>query len=69
MKYFVDKQTRREGWEGRYRTYIDHLEKMNYFPDLEKYYRKEKLRALRNMKPARLAAENSHRVLYAGPPL
>lgn len=40
MKYFVDRQTRREGWEGRYRAYIRRLEKMNYFPDLEKYYRK-----------------------------
>jgi len=38
MKYFVDKGTRRDGWEGRYRRYIRRLEKMNYFPDLEKYY-------------------------------
>lgn len=40
MKYFVEKRTRREGWEGRYRRYIQRLENMNYFPDLEKYYRK-----------------------------
>lgn len=40
MKYFIDRQTRREGWEGRYRRYIQCLEGMNYFPDLEKYYRK-----------------------------
>ncbi|MEN6465086.1 MAG: radical SAM protein, partial [Syntrophaceae bacterium] len=38
MKYFVDKGTRRDGWEGRYRRYIRRLEKMNYFPDLEQYY-------------------------------
>jgi hypothetical protein len=37
MKYFVERQTRRIGWEGRYQRYIDRLEKMNHFPDLEKF--------------------------------
>ncbi len=37
MKYFVDRQTRRIGWEGRYRQYLDHLEAMNRFDDLEEF--------------------------------
>ncbi len=37
MKYFVDRQTRRIGWEGRYRRYLSHLEAMNRFDDLEKF--------------------------------
>lgn len=37
MKYFVDGQTRRIGWEGRYRGYLNHLEAMNRFPDLGRY--------------------------------
>jgi hypothetical protein len=41
MKFFIDNQMRREGWEGRYSRYIQRLERMNYFPDLEKYYRKD----------------------------
>ncbi len=35
LKYFVDRQTRRIGWEGRYRRYLEHLEEMNRFDDLE----------------------------------
>jgi hypothetical protein len=37
MKYFVERQIRGIGWEGRYRRYIDRLERMNHFPDLEKF--------------------------------
>ncbi|MHB8771799.1 MAG: B12-binding domain-containing radical SAM protein [Syntrophales bacterium] len=37
MKYFVDGQTRRIGWEGRYQQYLRHLEAMNRFDDLEGY--------------------------------
>ncbi len=37
MKYFVERQTRRIGWEGRYQRYIDRLERMNHFQDLEKF--------------------------------
>ena len=37
MKYFVDRQTRKIGWEGQYQRYLDRLEMMNRFPDLERF--------------------------------
>jgi radical SAM superfamily enzyme YgiQ (UPF0313 family) len=40
MRFFVERRTRREGWENRYRRYIRRLERINHFPDLEKYYRR-----------------------------
>ena len=37
MKYFADRQTRKIGWEGQYQRYLDRLERMNRFPDLERF--------------------------------
>ena len=37
MKYFVDRQTSKIGWEGQYQRYLDRLEMMNRFPDLERF--------------------------------
>jgi anaerobic magnesium-protoporphyrin IX monomethyl ester cyclase len=37
MKYFTDRQTRKIGWEGQYQRYLDRLEMMNRFPDLERF--------------------------------
>jgi radical SAM superfamily enzyme YgiQ (UPF0313 family) len=37
LKYFVDRQTRRIGWEGQYQRYLQRLERMNRFPDLERF--------------------------------
>ncbi|MCE5265439.1 MAG: B12-binding domain-containing radical SAM protein [Deltaproteobacteria bacterium] len=36
MKFFVERQTRRIGWEVRYRRYLDRLERMNRFRGLER---------------------------------
>ncbi len=37
LKYFVDRQTRRIGWEGQYQRYLHRLEMMNRFPALERF--------------------------------
>lgn len=37
MKYFVDRQIRRIGWEKLYEKYLTRLEMMNSFPDLERF--------------------------------
>jgi anaerobic magnesium-protoporphyrin IX monomethyl ester cyclase len=37
MKFFVDRQIRKVGWEGRYQKYIHRLERMNRFPDLKRF--------------------------------
>ncbi|MDD5722781.1 MAG: radical SAM protein [Syntrophales bacterium] len=37
MKYFVDRQIHRDGWEKRYRQYIKGLEEMNRFEDLKRF--------------------------------
>ncbi len=37
MKFFIDRETRKIGWEGQYRKYINRLEMMNRFPDLERF--------------------------------
>jgi hypothetical protein len=37
MKFFVDRQIRKIGWEGRYQKNIRHLEMMNHFEDLQPF--------------------------------
>jgi radical SAM superfamily enzyme YgiQ (UPF0313 family) len=37
MKFFIDRQIRRIGWQERYQRYIHRLEMMNRFPDLERF--------------------------------
>jgi anaerobic magnesium-protoporphyrin IX monomethyl ester cyclase len=37
LKFFLERQTRRIGWEARYRRYLDRLEKMNRFPGLNNH--------------------------------
>ncbi|MCX5845944.1 MAG: radical SAM protein [Deltaproteobacteria bacterium] len=37
MKFSTDRQTRKIGWEGQYQRYLRRLEKMNRFPDLERF--------------------------------
>jgi anaerobic magnesium-protoporphyrin IX monomethyl ester cyclase len=37
MKHFMDRRTRKVGWEVQYQRYLDRLEKMNRFPDLDRY--------------------------------
>jgi anaerobic magnesium-protoporphyrin IX monomethyl ester cyclase len=37
LKYFAGRQTRRIGWEGQYQRYLQRLEMMNRFPDLERF--------------------------------
>jgi anaerobic magnesium-protoporphyrin IX monomethyl ester cyclase len=37
MKFFVDRKTRKIGWDGQYEKYIHRLEMMNTFADLEEF--------------------------------
>ena len=37
MKFFIDRQILRKGWDKRYQRYIHRLEMMNRFPDLERF--------------------------------
>ncbi|MBI4633663.1 MAG: B12-binding domain-containing radical SAM protein [Deltaproteobacteria bacterium] len=37
MKFFVDRQIRKIGWEGRYQRDIHRLERMNHFDDLQAF--------------------------------
>lgn len=37
MRYFMERRTRKIGWEVRYQRYLNRLEGMNRFPDLERY--------------------------------
>lgn len=37
MKFFADRQIRRTGWEKLYQRYLNRLEMMNRFPDLQKF--------------------------------
>lgn len=50
MKYFADSQTRKIGWEGQYQRYLDRLEMMNRFPDLERFRGNEYVEAQRRRK-------------------
>ncbi|MBN1663095.1 MAG: radical SAM protein, partial [Deltaproteobacteria bacterium] len=40
MKFFVDRKLSKQGWEGRYRQYIERLDRMNRFKDLKPYERR-----------------------------
>jgi len=40
MTQFADRKNRRIGWGGQYQRYLDRLERMNRFPDLERFRRK-----------------------------
>lgn len=44
MKFFINRQVRKKGWEGRYREYIDRLDRMNRFEDLKPYERNRESR-------------------------
>lgn len=35
LKFFIDRQLRKDGWDGRYRAELERLSRMNRFPDLE----------------------------------
>lgn len=37
MKFFIERQTRKIGWEEQYRKYVHRLEMMNRFQDLERF--------------------------------
>lgn len=45
MKFFVARKIRRQGWKERYRQDIRHLEKMNRFADLKRFYRDQETKS------------------------
>ncbi|MFH0976802.1 MAG: radical SAM protein [Spirochaetota bacterium] len=51
MRYFSEKRVLREGWEKQYEKYIQRLEKINLFKDLQGYHRerveKKKTRSIK----------------------